>query len=87
MLFQLTNYGQPIILVEDANYRNRGELLLVHQHHTVGLDKKYARRTLENLTVLWKRPVHVRTIDHRGKTIVWAHDGDKFGSGNEPSSA
>jgi stage V sporulation protein R len=87
MLFQLTNYGQPIILIEDANYRNRGELLLVHKHDQVGLDKKYARRTLENLAALWKRPIHVRTIDHRGKTIVWSHDGDKFGAENNAASA
>jgi len=32
LLFSLTNFGQPIVVVEDANYGNRGELLLVHQH-------------------------------------------------------
>lgn len=29
-LFQLTNFGQPIISVVDANHNNRGELLLAH---------------------------------------------------------
>ena len=28
LLFQLTNHGQPIVRVEDANFDNRGELLL-----------------------------------------------------------
>ena len=30
LLFQLTNLGQPIIHVTDANYANRGELYLQH---------------------------------------------------------
>ena len=32
LLFQLTNSGNPFIYVEDANYENRGELLLAHDH-------------------------------------------------------
>ena len=30
LLFQLTNFGQPIIEVANANHNNRGELLLTH---------------------------------------------------------
>lgn len=80
LLFQLTNFGQPVIVVDDANYRNRGELLLVHRTEKIGLDKNYAKRTLENIQALWKRPVHVRTRDHRGKQVMWTHDGDQFGN-------
>ncbi len=31
LLFQLTNFGDPYIHVVDANYGNRGELLLEHR--------------------------------------------------------
>ncbi len=62
LLFSLTNFGQPIIYVADANFRNRGELYLVHQYEGVALDLDYARPTLVNLYRIWKRPVHVETI-------------------------
>ena len=62
LLFQLTNMGQPIIEVEDANFRNRAELLLVHRHAGVDLDERYGHETLRNLFTIWKRPVHIRTM-------------------------
>jgi stage V sporulation protein R len=62
LLFMLTNGGNPIIYVQDANYANRGELLLVHQHEGVDLQLDYARDTLENIYKLWTRPVHLDTI-------------------------
>ncbi len=62
LLFALTNGGQPIILVQDANYANRGELLLSHQHEGVDLKLDYARDTLENIFKLWTRPVHIDTV-------------------------
>ena len=46
LLFQLTNFGNPFIYVEDANYENRGELLLRHEHRGVDLRPDYARETL-----------------------------------------
>ena len=54
-------------------------------HVSVGLDKAYARRTLENLHALWKRPVHVRTFDGRGKPVTWVYDGETFGNGKKGS--
>jgi stage V sporulation protein R len=72
LLFQLTNYGQPVIWIQDANYRNRGELLLQHHTDSIGLEKSYARRTLSNVARMWHRPVHVRTLDHRGKSVMWS---------------
>lgn len=62
LLFSLTNNGQPIIRVEDANYRNRGELLLRHQHEGYDLKLDYARDTLENIYRIWDRPVHIDTV-------------------------
>ena len=49
LLYQLTNFGQPFIVVEDGNYENRGELLLRHRHEGVDLDAEHARATLVSL--------------------------------------
>ena len=62
LLFQLTNFGNPVIRVEDANYENRGELLLTHQHRGVDLRADYARETLAAMVRVWKRPVVLATI-------------------------
>ncbi len=62
LLFQLTNFGNPYIFVVDANYENRGELLLQHDHRGVDLRSDYARETLSALVRIWKRPVVLATI-------------------------
>ncbi len=77
LLKQLTNFGQPMILVEDANYKNRGELLLFHKHDGQDLKLDYAKETLQNMAALWSRPVHIRTTSD-GKTVLWSHDGSRF---------
>ena len=77
LLAQLTNFGQPFILVEDGNFKNRGELLLGHRHDGVDLDQRYGRDTLRNIQKVWSRPVHIRTrVD--GKERLWTHDGADF---------
>lgn len=77
MLRQLTNFGQPAIYVEDANYKNRGELLLWHKHDGQDLKADYARETLKNVVILWKRPCHIRT-EIEGKPMLWSHNGETF---------
>jgi stage V sporulation protein R len=62
LLDQLTNGGRPIILVEDGNFHNRGELLLRHKYHGVELDADYAHATLANIQHIWTRPVHIATV-------------------------
>ncbi|MCP4361485.1 MAG: SpoVR family protein [Chloroflexi bacterium] len=70
LLFQLTNFGQPIIDVVDANYANRGELYLYHYHEGIDLDLPYLEATLENLYLVWGRPVHLETtIEDKGEII------------------
>ena len=61
LLASLTNFGQPIISVVHANYKNRGELLLQHHHEGNDLKLDYAGDTLHNLYRLWSRPVHIET--------------------------
>jgi stage V sporulation protein R len=62
LLFQFTNGGRPVIEVLDANYGNRGELLLAHRHVGVDLRMDWAKEVLGNLTRIWKRPVRIETI-------------------------
>ncbi|MEW6430518.1 MAG: SpoVR family protein [Myxococcota bacterium] len=77
LLQQLTNFGQPVIDVVDANYENRGELVLSHRHDGMDLDPGYAKETLKNLQALWRRPVAVVTkVD--GKSMMMRHDGTTF---------
>ena len=44
LLFSLTNRGKPWIYVVDGNYRNRGELLLRHEHAGRGFENKGSAR-------------------------------------------
>ena len=77
LLWQLTNLGQPIIRVENANFDNRGELLLQHDHQGVDLDLGYAEGTLSNIRKVWGRPVSIHTL-LGGKPKILTHDGESF---------
>ena len=65
LLLRFTNLGKPTIAVYDANYENRGELLLGHEYNGVMVDLEQARATLERLFELWGRPVVLHTIAKR----------------------
>jgi stage V sporulation protein R len=70
LLRQLTNRGQPVIVVEDGNFENRSELLLRHIHEGTDLDLGQARDTLRNAAKLWTRPVSLLTkIEGKGKLL------------------
>ncbi|MFO0816087.1 MAG: SpoVR family protein [Gemmatales bacterium] len=70
LLANLTNFGKPWITVVDANYKNRGELLLHHRHEGVDLKLSHANDTLANLQAIWSRPVHLQTIIDDKETIL-----------------
>lgn len=76
LLFHLTNAGEPFISVHDANYKNRGELLLKHRYMGVGLKLDHAQDTLENLFKVWTRPVNIDTYVGK-KHFVLTYDGEK----------
>ena len=76
LLFSLTNFGKPWIYVKDGNFRNRGELLLWHQHNGIDLKLPYAKDVLANLQFVWSRPVHLETIVE-GKPILLTFDGNE----------
>ncbi len=70
LLANLTNFGQPIIYVEDGNYDNKGELFLSHKHEGSDLKTDYSKATLENIFKIWKRPINLKTIiDNKGKVL------------------
>ena len=79
LLFQLTNSGEPVIMVHDANHANRGELLLVHEHLGMDLRQDYAKETLSALVRVWKRPVCIATKSE-GKSVLLRYDGSEHSS-------
>lgn len=78
-LFQLTNFGQPIIKVVDANFENRGELLLVHYFEGVEMQPNHMEETMKNLGAIWRRPVSLATIMD-GERKIFSFDGTDFKS-------
>lgn len=77
LLFSLTNFGNPTITVEDANFENRGEILLAHKHEGVDLEYDKAAETLKSVHFIWKRPVHILTkYNMQAKLLTF--DGKEF---------
>lgn len=77
LLFALTNFGNPIITVLDANYGNRGELYLNHIHEGVDVQLSYAEEAMKCIYKLWTRPVHFETI-YGEKGLIITFDGNEF---------
>lgn len=77
LLFQMTNWGQPIIKVLDGNFENRGELLIGHVWEGVDMQPDYLNETLKNLYRVWTRPVLMATVmDGEGQLI--RYDGNEL---------
>jgi stage V sporulation protein R len=74
LLFSLTNFGKPWIYVINGNYKNRGELLLKHEHNGIDLKVSHAFDTLANIQAMWARPVHLETVAE-GKATLLSFDG------------
>ena len=72
----MTNFAQPVILVEDGDYRRNSELYLKHAFDGQELDLTYAERTLRHVYTLWGRPVHLETV-LEGRGMVLSFDGLK----------
>jgi len=74
LLFSLTNMGRPFIYVVDGNYKNRGELLLKHEHSGLDLKLDKSADTLANVQAIWGRPVHLQTIIENQPSLL-TYDG------------
>jgi stage V sporulation protein R len=68
MVDGMTNFGVPVITVEDADYGRRGELYLRHAHDGKDLDADYTERVLRAIYRLWGRPVHLETVADKEPT-------------------
>lgn len=75
-LNSLANFGRPTIVLDDGNFRNRGELHLTHDFAGVPLKLDYARATMENLYKFWTRPVHLETVSE-GKRKLLSFNGSR----------
>jgi stage V sporulation protein R len=89
LLFQMTNFGQPIIRIEDGNFENRGELLLSHLWEGIDLQPDFMSQTMRNLYAVWTRPVNLITVMDNDQ-MLYRFDGKewtqhKVGDGQVPS--
>lgn len=70
----LSNFGIPVVRVEEGDYRGRRELYLKHAYDGIELDDEYRRKTLEAIYYLWARPVHLESVVH-GEKVIFSYDG------------
>jgi stage V sporulation protein R len=77
LLTSLTNAGNPIISVVDANHGNRSELLLQHTHQGADLRLDWAKEVTKALSRVWTRPVEVHTIVDEKPTAL-RYDGRDY---------
>ena len=73
----MTNFGVPIIYVDDGDYQRRGELYLRHAFDGKQLDTKYTDKVLRNIYKLWGRPVTLETVIDGSKNLL-SFDGSEF---------
>jgi len=81
LLYRLTNMGQPFIYAVDANYRNRGELYLAHQHNGLEIEIAKAREVLRNIRTIWGRPVHLQMRIEDDQYLFTCDDPGREGEG------
>lgn len=74
----MTNFGAPVVMVEDGDYNRHGELYLKHYYDGKPLDTDYTARALKNIYFLWGRPVHLETVVDDEATLL-SYDGENFG--------
>ncbi len=70
MVDGMTNFGVPIVTVEDGDYHRHGELYLRHAHDGKDIDTDYADRVLRAIHRLWGRPVHLETVSSGEATLL-----------------
>lgn len=83
LLFHMTNFGQPIIRIEDANFENRGELLLSHLWEGVDMQPDFMSETMKNIYYIWTRPINLVTMMEDEKHL-YRFDGKEFSSHKIP---
>ncbi|MGP1273338.1 MAG: SpoVR family protein [Phycisphaerales bacterium] len=86
LLYRLTNMGQPMMYVVDANYLNRGELFLANKWNGLEVDIARALPVLQNLCAIWGRPVHLqaRVQDEMWLFSCTSPEGEPAATGDGP---
>lgn len=72
----MANFGNPYIVVEDADYHRSRELYLKHMYEGQEIDVDYAEKTLRYVHFLWRRPVHLESVLN-DKPVVLSFDGER----------
>jgi stage V sporulation protein R len=72
----LDNFGLPVIVVLDGDYRSNRELYLEHRYEGTELDIRYSEKTLQHLYLVWNRPVHLETVID-GRKVRLSFDGKR----------
>jgi stage V sporulation protein R len=62
LLLKFTNFGKPTIEVATDNFRNSGELLLLHKFNGVVINLESAQEVMKRLFEMWGRPVNLATV-------------------------
>ncbi len=77
LLFQLANFGQPIISAVDHNMNQKGELLLSHLFEGVEMQPDYMKETMTRVFQIWGKPVHLATVLDKEPKVV-TYNGEDF---------
>jgi len=84
LLQELAWGGLPQIELVDDDFEGRGELSLVHRHDGRDLQLAHAGETLKSLALLWRRPVHLTTLEEgQGRRLT--SDGKSVKSAEIPA--
>jgi stage V sporulation protein R len=84
LLQELAWGGLPQIELVDDDFEGRGELHLIHRHDGRDLQLAHAGETLKSLSLLWKRPVHLTTLEEgQGRRLT--SDGKQVKSSELPA--
>ncbi len=75
-LAQITNLGRPSVQVVDANYLNRGKLMLAHRHVGLEIDATKAGEVLAALRRVWGRPVHLWAVIREEASVMTLAEAD-----------
>ncbi len=74
MIQSFSDYGIPLIMVENGDHKEARELYLKHYSEGASLDKEYREKTIRYIHDLWGRPVHLETQEEDQK-VVYSYDG------------
>ena len=77
LLFQMTNFGQPIVKIEDANFEDKGEMLLNHVWEGIDMQPDFMSATMKNIFAVWAKPVNLTTIMD-GENMIFRFDGHEW---------